>query len=179
MNEQNVPGLGQICAQLEGHRLPRWEELPDLDLYMDQVLSLIDRYLGSYPGFDEKGLTASMVNNYVKLSVMPAPVKKKYTRSHLAHLIVICLLKTTLPIADIEQLIAQQRAVVDEARLYDRFCDMFEASNGAVAATALSQEPVEGDKQSLASSLFMAALRAQAERALALKLMGTVEKSEP
>ena len=49
--------------------LPRWAELPDLELYMDQVLSLIERYLGSDPGFDRRGLTASMVNNYVKLGV--------------------------------------------------------------------------------------------------------------
>ena len=66
---------GALCERVASQRLPRWAELPDLELYMDQVLSLVERYLGSYPGFDGKGLTASMVNNYVKLGVMPAPVK--------------------------------------------------------------------------------------------------------
>jgi hypothetical protein len=68
--------------------------------------------------------------------------------------------------------------LVEEERLYDWFCQMFEATNGAVAATASSQPSVEGAQQSLASSLCMAALRSQAEQALALKLMGELEKPE-
>ena len=77
MEDAARPALAAVCERLAGQRLPRWEELPDLELYMDQVLSLMDRYLGDCPGFDRKGLTASMVNNYVKLGVMPPPVKKK------------------------------------------------------------------------------------------------------
>ena len=58
-------------------RLPRWAELPDLELYMDQVLLLAERSLGPDAPSDHKGLTASMVNNYVKLGLLPPPVKKK------------------------------------------------------------------------------------------------------
>ena len=61
--------LEENCSLLAGHTLPRWAELPDLPLYMDQVLGLMERYLGAYPGFDGKGLTASMVNNYVKQNI--------------------------------------------------------------------------------------------------------------
>jgi hypothetical protein len=55
---------------------------------------------------------------------------------------------------------------------------MFESTNGAVSATALAQPAVTGEKQSLASSLCFAALRSQAEQALALKLMGAMEGPE-
>ena len=85
--------LKSACEMLAKRTLPRCNELPDLELYMDQVTSLIGRYLK-----DDRELTASMVNNYVKHKAMPAPVRKKYTREHLAYLIVICTLKPVLPI---------------------------------------------------------------------------------
>lgn len=167
MDEQNTSILAENCALLASHTLPRWNELPDLELYMDQVLGLIGRYLGAYPGFDGKGLTASMVNNYVKLGVMPAPVKKKYTRTHLAHLVVICLLKPCLPIASIQRLVAHELEDASEAEVYDRFCSTFERTNRAAAEMALA----EADKHSTPLfPLYHAALLAQAEQALALRL---------
>ena len=65
--------LTEICAMLGEHTLPSWQELPELELYMDQVLSLVERYLRGDPGFDERGLTASMINNYVKQGALPPP----------------------------------------------------------------------------------------------------------
>lgn len=151
-----------VCAQVAGQKLPRWNELPDLELYMDQVLSLMDRYLGAYPGFDRKGLTASMVNNYVKLGVMPPPVKKKYTRVHLAHLIMICLLKTVFPIELIKHLILASREEMDEQTGYDWFCGEFEDS------MRRSAEDVSGDVG--LAAIYRTVLRAQATQALALRL---------
>lgn len=165
MNETNASILAENCALLSAHTLPRWKDLPDLELYMDQVLGLVDRYLGAYPGFDGKGLTASMVNNYVKLGVMPAPVKKKYTRAHLAHLIVICLLKASLPIASIQRIVSHELEDATEAEMYDRFCDLFERTNRAVSEAALR----DGHSTPL-SPLYQAALIAQAEQALAARL---------
>ena len=150
-----------VCAQVAGQKLPRWDELPDLELYMDQVLSLMERYLGAYPGFDRKGLTASMVNNYVKLGVMPPPVKKKYARAHLAHLVMICVLKGSFPIELIRNLVVAAAGGIDRAG-YDRFCDEFEASMRRAA------EAVSGDTG--LAALYRTALRAQASQALALRL---------
>ncbi|MBQ9648680.1 MAG: DUF1836 domain-containing protein [Oscillospiraceae bacterium] len=129
---------------------------------MDQVLSLMERYLGSCPGFDRKGLTASMVNNYVKLGVMPPPVKKKYTRVHLAHLIMICVLKASLPIDLIKNLIQQSIKERDERAVYDEFCGEFETS---------ARETANAAKTDLGTpKIYHAALRAQAEQALAREL---------
>ena len=83
--------------------LPLWEELPDIELYMDQVISIITKYFEN-PSLD-KIITPSMVNNYVKLGTIPAPVKKKYSREHLAYLFMVCTLKQTLDMATIQKII--------------------------------------------------------------------------
>ena len=152
-------------SALKSRKLPRWAELPDLDLYMDQVLSLTGRYLSPLPGFAGKGLTASMVNNYVKQGVLPAPVKKKYSRSHLARLLMICVLKQVLPIPSIQKVLALSLSSQTEEGFYDRFCSQFEES-GIAAASAFSADGA-ADSDEL---LIRAALRAQAEQALALQL---------
>lgn len=164
MDGRMTAALEETCRALADHRLPRWAELPDLELYMDQVLALMERYLGAYPSFDRKGLTASMVNNYVKLGVMPPPVNKRYTREHLAYLIGICLLKPSLPIAAIERLFRSEEGR-DTAASYDAFCALFEHSSAAVAAEAAA-----GAKKMPTEAIERAALRAQAEQALALRL---------
>ena len=132
---------------------------------MDQILALMERYLGDYPGFDKKGLTASMVNNYVKMGAMPPPRKKKYTRIHLAHLVIICLLKSVLPISAIRQMISSALAEQEEEVFYNAFCDCFEEST---RDTARAYAPAQGENA--ASALCRAVLRAQAEQALALRL---------
>lgn len=163
--------LEMICAGLEGQRLPRWRELPDLELYMDQVLSFVGRYLNGDAGFDGKGLTASMVNNYVKLGIMPAPVKKRYSRSHLAYLIIICVLKPILPIPSIRQLIEAGLATQNEETIYDRFCALFDETRHAAATAHLSAEA-----ESPAMMLCRAALRAEAEQVLSLKLSASLSE---
>ena len=96
-------------AGLAAQRLPRWDELPDIDLYLDQVLTLLDKYLGPFlPENGGHALTASMINNYVKLRIVPAPVKKRYGRVQLAYLLVIGLLKQVLPIPDVKTLLESQ-----------------------------------------------------------------------
>ena len=149
--------------------LPRWAELPDLALYMDQVLLLMARYLENCPGADGKGLTASMVNNYVKQGVVPPPVKKRYGREHLATLVMLCLLKPILPIASIRALLD---AELKEQRLescYDAFCALYEQA-GLAAAEAQTDSGL-----SPADRILRAALRAQAEQALTLRLFSLLE----
>ena len=68
-----------------GVSLPRWEELPDMDLYMDQVVTLLNEYLKPFHAKDqEKMVTSTMINNYVKHGIVSPPVKKKYTKNHVA-----------------------------------------------------------------------------------------------
>lgn len=74
--------------------LPQWELLPDIGLYMDQVITLMDRTFS--PALPKGEMTKSMVNNYVKVGMIPRPVGKKYDREHLAMLLMICVFKQAL-----------------------------------------------------------------------------------
>ena len=169
MDNPAADAIMETVESVAQHKLPRWSELPDLDIYMDQVISLMTRYFEGYPGNDEKGLTPSMVNNYVKLGIMPAPNRKKYNREHLAYLIIICVLKTVMPIGQIGQLIsAKLRGEASYESLYNRFCDYYESSVSTTAQT--TERRMESDYD-CTDIIFSSALRAHAEQTLALGLM--------
>ena len=83
-----------------------YEELPDIELYMDQVITFLDKQLKIFQNsIDDKQITPSMINNYVKGEVLSAPISKKYNREHLALIEEICTLKQVLSIADVKQII--------------------------------------------------------------------------
>ncbi|MCR4707804.1 MAG: DUF1836 domain-containing protein [Clostridiales bacterium] len=84
-------------------RLPDWERLPDLGLYMDQVVTLIERVFET--PLPKGETTRSMVNNYVKSGLVPRPVGKKYDRDHLARLLMVCVLKQALSMEGIGKLL--------------------------------------------------------------------------
>jgi hypothetical protein len=91
---------------MDNYQLPTWEELPDLELYMDQLISQVRRYLSLFPE-DEKNpvITPSIINNYVRLRVMPAPRRKRYGKLHVAYAIMICALKQVMTLTEIQKVI--------------------------------------------------------------------------
>lgn len=115
--------LADWGKNIEAATLPRWDDLPDIELYMDQVINLVGRYLTPILTTQSQVLlTKSMVNNYVKLGLIPAPVKKKYTRVHLAFLIAITMLKQVLTIPEIKTGIVYQGRVSGIREAYNIFC---------------------------------------------------------
>lgn len=92
---------------LNHYKLPAWKELPDIGLYMDQVIALLGQYLDFIPMEDQKSkpVTPTTINNYVRLKVMPAPEKRKYYRVHIAYLIMIFTLKQGTSINGIQQIL--------------------------------------------------------------------------
>lgn len=95
-------GLASWADDILAIRLPRWSDLPDFDLYMEQVVTIINDNLSFlHPEVKGSILTPAMVNNYVKQRVIPKPYKKRYNRGHLAFLMIIVILKPVLPIGDI------------------------------------------------------------------------------
>lgn len=109
--------------KIKKYSLPQWESLPDIDLYMEQIISLIEKYLGIYYEIanSDKFITASMINNYVKLKIIPAPTKKRYSRIHLAYLIIIFTLKQTLDMATIQKIIPVDLSENDVKQTYNSF----------------------------------------------------------
>ena len=116
---------------LEKFNLPKWEELPAFDLYMDQVIALLTKYLDFLPHEDtggEKIVTPVAINNYVRMKIMPAPVKKKYSRMHLAYLIMIGALKQTLSISYITKIIPNGIEEQKVRELYNDYVNMHKNS---------------------------------------------------
>ena len=94
--------VAKIAAQIRSSNIIEVEDIPNIDLYMDQVTTFMDKCLAQYKRYDDdKVLTKTMINNYTKAKIFPAPVKKKYSRTHLMLLIMIYHLKSVLSIKDI------------------------------------------------------------------------------
>ncbi|MBQ7084998.1 MAG: DUF1836 domain-containing protein [Anaerotignum sp.] len=94
--------VAKIAAQVRSSNIIEVEDIPNIDLYMDQVTTFMDKCLAQYKRYDDdKILTKTMINNYTKAKIFPAPVKKKYSRTHLMLLIMIYHLKSVLSIKDI------------------------------------------------------------------------------
>ena len=121
-------------------RLPRYADIPAIDLYMDQLLTYIDAQLRPLVAPDEKLLTASMVNNYVKQGIIPAPKAKRYTANHVAMLTVICLMKRTFSMDDIHSLLRVSAATHGIDHAYNFFCEAVEESLRVSNAADLSPE---------------------------------------
>ena len=102
---------------------PSWDELPEIDLYMDQVIEIVNKYLANIELFYGKGneITRPMINNYVKLNIMPAPIKKKYSRLHLVYIVVICTLKQSLNMNTIQKLLPTDISEEEVKCIYSSF----------------------------------------------------------
>lgn len=84
----------------------KWESLPDIDLYMDQVVTYLRRQLALFQDDSEASLvTRSIINNYVKDGIVPRPVNKRYAREQLTALMMACVLKRVLPMQQVKQLL--------------------------------------------------------------------------
>ena len=110
--------------------IPRWNELPSIDLYSDQLVSLLEQYLSNYikneNEKEEKIITKTMINNYVKHKIINPPVNKKYNKEHIAYLFIVCILKQVYTINDIVELIDLAIRTVSPAKAYNHFCNELE-----------------------------------------------------
>lgn len=112
---------------------PKWEELPVLDLYLDQVLLYVNTICTPSLSSNEKKLTASMINNYVKHGYISKPSKKKYERRQVARLIAITTLKTVFSIQEISATLNILHQQANSKALYNDFVDYMNGKNNEVA----------------------------------------------
>ena len=113
--------LTDLLSRLRDQRPVEWEQLPDFSLYMDQVLSYMDRQVIRFDGDD--GLTAAMVNNYTKSGLAPRAEGKKYGREHLAYFTAICVLKRVMSTRDMDLLIREELRGRPVREGYAAFCE--------------------------------------------------------
>ena len=112
-----------LTESLRDFRMPRYDQLPEMGLYLDQTVTLINEYLSP---LQESALTASMVSNYVKKGLISRPEGKRYSREQIAYLIFIALAKNVLSLDDLSRFIRVQQRSYPVPRAYDYLCEELE-----------------------------------------------------
>ena len=134
-------------------KAPAWEDFPDIELYMDQVISVLDRSLTPYFE-EEKCITPTMINNYVKQKLLPPPQNKRYGRAQLARLFMIGILKSFMQLSDLCALLDHLAKTEGEQALYNRFSTALDlAVEGAFSSAAPPEYPEDPGERALHAAL--------------------------
>lgn len=136
--------------EIANFHCPRFDELPTVPLYKEQVIIYIEEILKPINfAYNQKILTPTMINNYVKQKVVYPPKDKKYDNKHIAYLIVVCVLKQILTIHEICQLINKQIEICKIEDAYNLFCVELEKAMISVFITRDYSKECNDKKTSL------------------------------
>ena len=169
--------LASVAAVSEIH-IPRWNELPEFELYMDQVIGLAEKNLGALY-IEGKGLlTPSMINNYVKSGVLPPPKNKRYNRTHLAILMIVCAMKPVMEISAVSDIIGRSIAASNIENVLDEFARMYESElSSSIKKAKIAIEASHNDEL-LSFIAIENTLKASAARTVAMHAYNSI-KTEP
>lgn len=166
-----------VIDQMLAYHCPRYEQLPDIPLYRDQVMDALHRYTAPFfTSRDEPAITASMINNYVKLRLIAPPVKKRYDREQLARLYCICLLKQVVSISEIRALLAIQTQSYPFPKAYDYFCTELEKALWAAFSTRDFSAPSSASHVTPESELVRSAAMCFASKVFTVKFLELDER---
>ena len=112
-----------LAAAVCRFRLPRYQEIPTVGLYLEQTTNYISQYLDT---LEENCITNSMIANYVQRKLIANPVKKQYGREQIAYLFFIAVAKNVLSLDSLERFIRVQERTYSLEQAYDYFCDELE-----------------------------------------------------
>ena len=113
----------EIANSVRDFRLPRYEEIPNVGLYLEQTAKYINEFLEPLP---ESTLTPSMISNYVKKRLIASPIRKQYSREQIAYLIFIALAKNILSLDALANMVHLQQRTYNLPRAYEYFRLEFE-----------------------------------------------------
>lgn len=166
--------------ELKEFKHPELSNLPDIDLYMDQVTKYLDRILKPFSNDDSKIITSSMINNYVKAKLIPAPDGKKYTRNHMSYMLIICALKQILTISDIEKLFYIQRKKEDYS-IYNLFKEIYDDTLENICNEVISDVTdvnVENENDELSLLALNLTIEASINKIIAEKIFSIIKQKE-
>ena len=126
----------KVQEGLAEFRLPRYKEITDVGLYLEQTVKLVNTALSP---LGEPSLTTSMVSNYVKKKLVANPIKKQYYVDHIVTVFMIALLKIAVALDDIRPALEELQTGGDMRAAYDGFCAAFEGELAAVFFGAAQQ----------------------------------------
>lgn len=156
--EKQAELLARLERQLAEDRPVEWDSLPDIPLYMDQVVSYLGRQLIGFGRGDT--LTSAMVNNYIKDGLVPRAQGKKYGKEHLAYLTVVAAAKQVLSVRDMKVLLESVAQPLDPRQLYRTFREDLDV---ALKETLAHMEGAPGRESDLPALALSLALRSYAD----------------
>ena len=165
--------LTDLLSRLRDQRPVDWDQLPDFSLYMDQVLSYMDRQVIRFDGDD--GLTAAMVNNYIKDGLVPRAEGKRYGPIHLGYLTAVVALKQVLSVRDIGALMGAGRAL--EKSTPEQYAYFRDALDRALSDTAQSIDPEAGESD-LAKMALDFAVRSYANQLACQRILSILQPQD-
>ncbi len=172
--------LSEFSAELSTFKTEGWNQFPGIDLYMDQVVTYLDRLLQLFDtDASGKVITSSMVNNYVKEGYLKRPVNKKYDRVHLVTLYIMSMLKPILPIPLIAGSLSN---LSDEAKYQNFFEELAKLQDEAFSKVSnmLSANIEQLSDEDYETSLRLFALQltseANARKIVAEKILRSLNK---
>lgn len=165
--------LKELKARMETQRPEPWETLPDLALYMDQLISYMPRQLIRFAEGD--ALTSAMVNNYIKDGLLPRAEGKRYGKEHLAWLTAICALKSVISMREMAVLF---EAMDKEKEAQERYGVLLQELDRALNKVA---EPLDADarEEDLAALALRLALDSYASKLACQRVLGIIEEKSP
>jgi len=175
--------LRDFSSTLSSYKTESWTNFPSIDLYMDQVVTYLERLLNIFGDVDDasKVITSSMVNNYVKESYLKRPVNKKYDKVHLVTLYIMSMLKPILPIP----LIAKSLSNFENEQKYQVFFEELtklqdEAFNKVSNKLSTALDQINEEDYETALRLFALQLtsEANAHRIAAEKILFALNKKD-
>ena len=131
---------------LKDFSLPKYNEIPDVGLFLEQVAKYVEGILSPLEGIT---ITSSMISNYVKQKLIDSPVKKQYSRDQIVYIIFIAIAKSVLTLDEIRTLINVRKKDYDCCRLYEYFCNEFEYHLFSVFGITdrITREEAEADNE--------------------------------
>ena len=164
--------LRELKGRLNQERPAAWDALPDIALYMDQIISYLPRQLIRYD--ESENLTSAMVNNYIKDGLLPRADGKRYGQTHLAYLTAICALKQVLSVKEMKALIRDGLQDREPERVYNYFC---RALDKALNDTANALDENTG-RENLSRLALELALRSYADRLACQRILSLLQENE-
>lgn len=127
ITKKGRPTMYLSKQDIKSLHLPRWNELPSLNLYMDQVVDYLEQTLDFLMiSGQDSFITKTMINNYVNQEIVEAPKNKRYSNKHLAYLIVVCIMKQVFSLQEISSLFRYQVSLYPDEQAYNYFINEFE-----------------------------------------------------
>ena len=168
--------LQSYLLELSNYNVPNVNALPSMDYYMEQVINYLEDNLKVFE-INDKLITSSMVNNYVKGNIIPAPVNKKYSKVHLSYLLEICSLKNVLTLNEIMDII-NYSSYKDVFEYYKGLQDELIGNISGAVKKSISKIKKENEDEELKKLAIELALKANIYKSISEKIIDLLEQKK-